>query len=374
MNRWGPGLGGLAIGVLVGALIWTARDEPIVLGPAGEGRALGAEAPRAPERDVPLSGTHAAGNPWGTPRAPRWAPDGHGLAWVAERDDGADLITAHMNGLKPSSVGPCEVPYRGRVGAPTWHPKGLVIFPAREDHGRRLFFGYPGMAWAMELLPNAVAPGDLFDPAAAADVVVFARTDASGVDLYAWKRTEDVVRELTDAPQADVAPDLAPDGRRVAWARRVAGGTRLLWRDLEDGGEHLIADLPGAPDAVPTWVDAQHVAWFAAGRLVVAGLDGSERALRARSPDAGRPGVLRGSRPRIAYTRDEAVMVAGLGDAPPIAFYPPQPHPADPALGRAGNRVLLAYTAEVAPGRRDVFVADVTDPLRGTDPGPSSTP
>jgi len=314
--------------------------------------------------------------------APNWSLDGRYLTFAQTREGSRwDLYY-------------CEVPYP-RFGSKvrfvfpgdrlpllplTWHRDGILVVPGQGDADTRLFFAAPGGASLVELLPADRAPGNLADPTLTPDGKRLAFTsDAAGQqDVLQWDRTTEAVGPLIATADPEYAPAYSPDGRNIAWARELPGGSLILWKPLSGGEAQEVAFAPG--DRVrPVWRDDDALAWYqGAGRqwtLEVVSLDGEpiRTISEVRLPVDRRVAVLPGR--VLAYTgneeaQDRAVMLLRPDWPHPVGVSTSQYAVGEPALVRRSGRVLVAYTGLDTPESRwrALYVADITHAVES--PGP----
>jgi Tol biopolymer transport system component len=189
---------------------------------------------------------------------PRFSPDGKRIAFVSDRGGHPHLWVMNADGSDPREI-PTDPMYR--FLQPAWSPDGKHLYALRWDgiyrisldgnqerlveeraewpspsrDGRFLYF------YALTPLQSGNANrGDL------ADGRKLRRLDLS------TGKTEDV--PVAALPGGALAPEISPDGRRIAFARRVPGGTTtwrghtfaartvLRVRDLETGDERVVMD------------------------------------------------------------------------------------------------------------------------------------
>ena len=91
-------------------------------------------------------------------------------------------------------------------------------------------------------------------------------------DIYVTLVGSTAVRRLTTDPADDYAPSWSPDGRRIAFLRRVGHGARIHVISALGGPDQQVSDFPvGATP--PHSLMTVHITWSPDGRYVVAGRD-----------------------------------------------------------------------------------------------------
>ena len=91
-------------------------------------------------------------------------------------------------------------------------------------------------------------------------------------DIYVTLVGSTAVRRLTTDPAEDYAPSWSPDGRRIAFLRRVGHGARIHVISALGGPDQQVSDFPVAATP-PHSLMAVHITWSPDGRYVVAGRD-----------------------------------------------------------------------------------------------------
>jgi Tol biopolymer transport system component/DNA-binding winged helix-turn-helix (wHTH) protein len=91
-------------------------------------------------------------------------------------------------------------------------------------------------------------------------------------DLYVTLVGSTSVRRLTTDPREDYAPSWSPDGRRIAFLRRIGNAARIHVMSALGGPDLQVSDFPvGA--TMPNALIASQIGWSPDGRYVVAGRD-----------------------------------------------------------------------------------------------------
>jgi gamma-glutamyltranspeptidase len=169
----------------------------------------------------------------GLERDPAWSPDGRRIAFAALRDGGFDLYVVSARGGTPERVTMLD----GDERAPSWTPDGRLVFTHRPADGTQ---------WDLFLID----------------------AEAAGADHIPLR--------LTQSPDDEVQPRVAPDGRRLAFSsnRGTEDGDfdiwvmQLLGRDARApaGGRGPAVRYVRAAgyDGYPTWSpDGTRLAYYA---------------------------------------------------------------------------------------------------------------
>ena len=209
---------------------------------------------------------------------PRFSPDGSEIVFVSDRAGQNNLWVMNADGSKPRIV--FEDPV-SRVTQPIWTPDGSEIiavreFPTYSMHRRS------ARIWAFPVDHPTRAPRQIvgefsgqqaYWPALSPDgESLYFMHSTFAEPLHGMQRYQHIRRialntgalEVVTMPEphiwyksegpTELAPEISPDGRYMAFARRIDGATwtyrghevrgrTALWiRDLETGAERLLAD------------------------------------------------------------------------------------------------------------------------------------
>jgi len=267
---------------------------------------------------------------------PRVSPDGREIAFVSDRGGQDNLWVMGFDGSNPRQIFADD---DSRAAEPAWAPDGQSILISRKMKSPAGFYRTNDEIWQF---PRAGGPGKVLVklapsassvparagywvgqdraqwPSMSADgrYVYFHSSLFSGVDRRLRRlevgsgRIDDLTepkdRYLTccgrttyPARLGEVAPEISPDGRWLAFARKIPGGktsyrghdyigrTALWLRDLETGADRVIMDpiTSDAMDLHPAWDHRvlPGYAWARDGKSIVVTQGGKIRRLWVES-------------------------------------------------------------------------------------------
>lgn len=185
---------------------------------------------------------------------PRWSPDGRRIAFTSDRGGGNNIWTIAADGSDPRQV--TEETFR-LLNNPAWTPDGQYIVARKHftstrslGAGELWLYHAAGPSAGIQLVEKANEQQDLGEPSVSPDgrYVYFSQDvspggafdynrDPHGV-IYAIKRfdrqtgrTETVVA----TPGGAVRPQVSPDGRTLAFVKRVRDASVLHRMDIASG-------------------------------------------------------------------------------------------------------------------------------------------
>ncbi|HVG08303.1 MAG TPA: amidohydrolase family protein [Thermoanaerobaculia bacterium] len=234
---------------------------------------------------------------------PRFSPDGKRIAFVSDRAGHPHLWIMNADGSNPRRV-PTDPRYR--LLQPAWSADGKHLFARRGDGLFRI--PLDGVEAKEELLVEGTAewPSPSRDGRFLYFYALTPLEDSNEIrgdllDGRRLRRLELATGKAEDVPVAAlpggaIAPEISPDGRRLAFVRRVQGGTTtwrghayaartaLRVRDLETGDERVV--LEPAETDLSTLFDGRRMrempgyAWSADGSSILLSQGGQIRRLR----------------------------------------------------------------------------------------------
>ena len=241
---------------------------------------------------------------------PRFSPDGNHIAFTSDRHGkskkaGDNIWTLPVGGGEPTQV--TNETYR-LLNGPVWSPDGQYIVARKHFTSRRSLgagemwmFHHDSLAknamTGMQLTKRANDQQDVNEPVFSPDGrYLYYSLDATGGDtfeydkdstkgIYAVKRLELATGEtetLIRGPGGACRPTPSPDGKSLAFVRRVGAKTGLHLLDLESGQVHLIYELLER-DMQEAW--AIHgvypaFAWDPSGQSIIAWAKGKIRRIQ----------------------------------------------------------------------------------------------
>ncbi len=235
---------------------------------------------------------------------PRYSPDGREIAFISDRSGQDNLWIMNADGSEPR---PVFLDLDSRAAEPAWMPDGRAILVTRRMKSPSGFYRTNDEIWSF---PRAGGPGTLIVKLGPSGSSVPARAGVwTGQDRVQWaaptpdgravyfhsslfsgadrhlKRIDLASGAIDDVTPSssgylaccgrpayplrlgEVAPAVSPDGRWLAFARKIPGartsvegqpyvGRTALWvRDLETGAERAVMDpiTSDAMDLHPAW-------------------------------------------------------------------------------------------------------------------------
>ncbi|WP_407929743.1 amidohydrolase family protein [Kangiella shandongensis] len=247
---------------------------------------------------MPISGGKATNitNSMAWDMQPDFSPDGSQLAFTSDQGGGDNIWTMNLDGSDQFQV--TKENFR-LLNNPKWSPDGDYIAARKHFTGTRslgageiwLYHKSGGSGVQLNKRPNEQK--DLGEPAFTPDgqYVLYSRDSTPGgyfeyskdstkqiYEVYAINRDTGEIETWIDGPGGAVRPEPSPDGKYIAFVRRISGKSALFLKDRKSGAEFPIyKDLER--DMQETWAihgvypnfswtpDSDEIVFWAAGKL-----------------------------------------------------------------------------------------------------------
>lgn len=241
---------------------------------------------------------------------PRFSPDGRRIAFTSDRGGGDNIWIMNADGSDKRQL--TKEDFR-LLNQPSWSPDGQYIVAKKHfTTGRSLGTGElwlyhvsGGAGVQLVKRPNERHQKELGEPIYAPDGkgiyftrnitpgAIFEYAQDSNGNLFNIERYDLDSGETTTAVAGlggSVRPSPAPDGKRIAFVRRVAGKSKLWVRDLASGAERIVYDALDQ-DVQETWAvtgvypnmdwtpDSRSIVFWAGGKIRRVDADGGNAAI-----------------------------------------------------------------------------------------------
>jgi Tol biopolymer transport system component/imidazolonepropionase-like amidohydrolase len=227
---------------------------------------------------------------------PRFSPDGSRIAFVSDRDGLNNIWTMSPTGEDPRQI---TKESERDVSTPSWSPDGEYIFArkhfvfSRSLGAGEIWMWHTSGGSGLQVTDRPNEQQDQGEPAVSPDgawvyysqdvtpgpLFQYNKDPYSGIYAIRRRNLETMEQEtVTGGPGGAIAPTPHPDGRRMAFVRRVRLASVLHIRDLEtgeewpvwDGMEHDMQEAWAihGPQARFAWVaDSDDIVLWAQGRI-----------------------------------------------------------------------------------------------------------
>jgi Tol biopolymer transport system component/imidazolonepropionase-like amidohydrolase len=228
---------------------------------------------------------------------PRWSPDGKRIAFTSDAGGGDNLWVMDRDGSNARAVS--KETFR-LVNSPAWSPDGQFLAGRKHFTARRSLGSGEIWLWhvasggdGLQLTTKPNEQKDVGEPAFSPDGrSVFYSYDSSGGDtfsynkdpndqIYAINRLDRETGEIVNAvsgPGGACRPTPSPDGKSLAFVRRVRYRTCLFVQDLASGAARMVWDglerdmqetwaIHGVYPGIAWTPDGKELALWARGKL-----------------------------------------------------------------------------------------------------------
>jgi imidazolonepropionase-like amidohydrolase/Tol biopolymer transport system component len=227
---------------------------------------------------------------------PRFSPDGSQIALTSDQGGGDNIWLMDSNGENLKQL--TKESFR-LLNSPSWSPDGDYIAAKKHFTSQRslgageiwLYHKAGGSGLQLNKRPNDQK--DLGEPAFSADgkKVFFSRDSTPGAifeyskdsnqgiyEIFSIERSNGKIRKEVSAMGGSVRPSPSPDGKYLAFVRRIRNQSSLFLRDLETGKETPVYQNLDR-DMQETWAihgvypniswtpDSQNLIFWAGGKL-----------------------------------------------------------------------------------------------------------
>ncbi|MGZ3460604.1 MAG: amidohydrolase family protein, partial [Archangium sp.] len=227
---------------------------------------------------------------------PRYSPDGRFIAFTSDRGGGDNIWVMKRDGSEPTAV--TQEKFR-LLNSPAWSPDGRFII-ARKHFSSRRSLG-AGEIWmyhrsggdGVQLTERPNDQKDVGEPSFSPDgrYVYYSQDITPGKvfeynkdpngEIYVIQRLDLDTREtdrFVTGPGGSIRPTPSPDGRSLAFVRRVRGKSTLFVADLASGSERPLFDglerdmqetwaIHGVYPSMAWTPDNQSIVFWAGGKL-----------------------------------------------------------------------------------------------------------
>jgi len=191
---------------------------------------------------------------------PRFSPDGKRVAFASDRDGLWNIWTADTEGKNAKQISREK---RWFINSPTWSPDGNYIFARRHFVAQRslgageIWMFHAAGSDGLQVTEKNGFQKDAGEPAISPDGrYLYYIKDVTPGQQFEYNKDPNgtiyaiIRRDLTTGRErtavsvqgGSVTPRVSPDGKSLAYVRRVRLGSQLYVRDLESGRDRAIFD------------------------------------------------------------------------------------------------------------------------------------
>lgn len=211
---------------------------------------------------IPATGGEATpistGHAWDM--QPRFSPDGRLIAFTSDRGGGDNIWVMNADGTSPRQV--TKENFR-LLNSPCWSPDGQSIVARKHFTGRRslgageMWLYHLGGGDGLQMTTRPTEQKDVGEPAFSPDGrflyyswdstpgSTFQYNKDSNAGIYSISRldrTTGEIETIASGPGGAIRPTPSPNGKHLAFVRRVRFATCLFIRDLATGEERMVFD------------------------------------------------------------------------------------------------------------------------------------
>ena len=248
---------------------------------------------------VPMSGGDAralaTGNAWDM--QPRYSPSGSEIAFTSDRGGGDNIWVMNRDGSNPRAI--TKESFR-LLNGPDWSPDGNYIVARKHftsarslGAGEMWLYHRSGVGAGVQMTKARTKQKDTNEPAFSPDGrYLYFSDDATPGDTFQYSKDPNgqiyVIQRLdretgeidtyVSGPGGAVRPTPSPDGKSLAFVRRIRGKSNLMLLDIASGRMDLLTDTLER-DQQETWAvhnvypgiswtpDSKSVVYWAGGRI-----------------------------------------------------------------------------------------------------------
>ena len=253
---------------------------------------------------------------------PRFSPDGRRVAFSSDRDGLWNIWTMDADGKNAKQI---SKERRWFINSPTWSPDGDYIFARRHFVAQRslgageIWMFHASGSEGLQVTEKNGFQKDAGEPAISSDgAYLYYSKDVTPGQQFEYNKDPNgtiyaiIRRDLTTGRErpfvsvqgGSVTPRPSPDGKSLAYIRRVRLGSQLFVRDIDSGRDRAIFDRLDK-DLQEAWAvlgvyaqyawtpDSKAIVIWGEGKIwrvdVAAARGGRRRATSRRATDAASP-------------------------------------------------------------------------------------